>query len=436
LLNYRDFIHSVASLVAIASLLSSSVVLASEQSDASIQQGMQAYDAGEYQKALVYFSEAIRLGATQVALYYDIAVANYKLAQYEQADKAFQKVAQSPKWEALALYNRALIAYRTGQPELARQLVTISVRLSENPGLTALNFRLLDKLENKPREKPGWSNLVRLGLGYNDNVLLTDAGASAISGKGDAFIDFTGRAQRTFTLKNSKKLKFFAQANLRNYAELNEYDQTGLRGGFEKELSRPNSALGAYLEQVFLDGKSYELVSSLEYKQPLTNNRKNPLELKYSFNNYSMLDNTYAYLGGVRHQFRLAKKKKFERSSIETYLRAEYNDREDQTLGADFYSFSPVRVGIGASYTRSLSPRRLFSGSLFLQQSRFLAPDVRSGVAKTREDGLFELRLNLIHVSPSKWIYRASYIGTVNDSNYSEFTYNQNIISFDIFKSF
>ncbi|MGW8246801.1 MAG: tetratricopeptide repeat protein [Acidiferrobacterales bacterium] len=436
MLNYRDLIHSVASLIAAASLLSSPLVHASEQSDASIQQGIQAYNAGEYQKALDYFSQAVRHGATQAALYYDIGVAHYKLAQYEEADKAFQKVAQSPEWEALALYNRALIAYRTGQPELARQLVTISVRLSKSPGLTALNFRLLDKLENKPREKPGWSSLMRFGLGYNDNVLLTDAGASVISGKGDAFLDFTGRMQRSFSLKDSNKLKFFAQANLRNYAKLNEYDQTGLRGGFEKELGRPNSAVGAYLEQVFLDGKSYELVSSLEYKRPLTNGRNNPLVLKYSFSNYSMLDNTYAYLGGVRHRIRLAKNKKFERGAIETYLRAEYNDREDQTLGADFYSFSPVRVGIGTSYTRNLSPRRLFSGSLFLQQSRFLDQDVRSGVAKTREDGLLEMRLNLIHVSSSKWIYRASYIGTINNSNYSEFTYNQNIVSFDIFKSF
>jgi len=397
---------------------------------------MKAYDAGEYQKALKYFADAIRLGSTGPALYYDIGVAHYKLKQYEEADQAFQKVARSPRWEALALYNRALIAYRTNQPELARQLVTISVRLSQSSALTALNFRLLGKLENRPQEKPGWSRLIHFGFGYNDNVLLTEAGASAISGKADTFLDFTGRAKRTFTLKNSKKLKFFAQVNLRDYSELNAYDQMGVRSGVEKELGRSNGALGAYLEQVFLDGKSYELISSVEYKRPLTSNRKNPLELKYSFNNFSMLDSSYSFLEGVRHRIRLTKTRKFDHASLETYLRVEYNDREDQVIGPDFYSYSPTRLGLGLGYTKNLAPRQIFSGSLFVQQSRFIDPDVRSGVAKTREDGLLEFRLGLIHVSPSRWIYRAGYIGTINSSNYSEFSYNQNIVSFDILKSF
>lgn len=436
LLNYRDLVHSVAPLVVAASLLFSPVVLASEQPDASIQQGVKAYHAGEYQKALEYFAYAIKLGSTEISLYYDIGVTHYKLAQYEAADEAFKRVAQSPKWEALALYNRALIAYRQKQPELAKQLVTISIRLSQSPGLTALNFRLLDKLENKNQEESNWSRLMHFGLGYNDNVLLTDAGASTISGKGDAFLDVTGRAKRSFTLKNSKKLKFLLQANLRDYAKLNEYDQMGLRSGFEKELGRPNSAVGVYLDQVFLDGKSYEFITSFEYKRPLTSNSNNPLELKYSFSNYTMLDNNYAYLGGARHRIRLQKVKKLEKGSLKTYARVEFNDRQDQTVSGDFYSYSPARFGIGSSYTKYLSSQQLFSGSLFLQQSEYKDPDSRSGVFKTREDGLLEFRLGLAHISPTRWIYRANIISTVNSSNYSEFSYNQNIVSFDIFKTF
>jgi tetratricopeptide (TPR) repeat protein len=436
LLNCRGLHHSVAILVAAASLLCSSILHASEQSEYSIRQGVAAYEAGEYQKALEYFAEAVRLGASQAALYYDIGVTHYKLKQYDQADEAFRIVAQSPKWEPLALYNRALIAYRQNQLELANEYATKSISLSKSPGLVAQNYRLLDRLEKGNQDYPSWSKLVYLGLGYNDNVLFTEAGASSISGEGDTFVDFVGRLRRTFGSPDSKKLKFLVQANLRDYRNLNEYDQMGLRSGLEKELGHPNSAVGAYLEQVLLDGKGYEFITSLEYRQKFASNGKSPLELKYSFNNYSMLDSNYAFLGGVLHRIRLEKERKLEAGSFEAYFQGEYNDREDQTVSGDFYSYSPVHLGFGAIYKKNLSSRRLVSGSVFLQGSRFQDPDVRSGLAKTREDGLLEFRLDIIHVSSTRWVYRASYMGTVNSSNYSEFSYDQNVVSVGIFKSF
>jgi tetratricopeptide (TPR) repeat protein len=434
LLNCRDFMRPVVPLLVAASFLYSPVIRASERSQASLQQGIAAYEAGEYQKAIDYFDEAIRLGSTQPSLYYNLGVAYYRLGQYEAADEAFKKVAESPKWEALALYNRALIAYRQNQPEIAKLLVTSSVRLSNSPGLTALNFRLLDKLENKKPAKQGWSKLIRFGAGYNDNVVLVDV--SAISGKSDYFLDATGRLQRTINLKNSKKLKFLLQANQRDYAKLNEYDQFSLRGGFEKDLNRPNSTLGGYLDHVSLGGQDFELVSSLTYRRTLTNRKSSPPEFTYSLSHYSMLNSTYDYLGGVRHQVRLAKKIKLEKGSLKNYLLAEYNDREDQTVSGNFYSYSPVRLGVGTVYTKNLSSRDLLSGSLYLQQSRYLKPDKRGTVFKTREDGFLQFGLGFAHVSPTHWIYRVNYISTVNSSNYSEFSYNQNIVSFDIFKSF
>jgi len=436
LINSRDLIRTVATLLLAASLLHSPVVLASKQSQASLRKGAEALQAGEFQKALDYFVDAEKLGATEVSLYYNMGVAHYKLGQYQAADEAFLKVARYPKWEPLAQYNRALIAYQRNQPELAKRLATISIRLSQSPGLTALNYRLLDKLENKNPEKPGWSRLMLFGFGYNDNVVLADVGPTAISGKGDAFLDFTGRAQRAFTLQNSKKLKWSMQASVRDYARLNEYDQIGLRTGFEKQLARPNSALGAHLEHVSLDGKGYELVTSLEYRRTFTREKNNPPVFTYRFYNYSMLNNDFAYLGGVRHRFQLEKENKLAKGSVKAYLRAEYNDREDQILSGDFYSYSPVRAGLGTIFTRNLSRQQLLSGSLYLQQSRYKDADSRGGVFKTREDGLLELRLSLIHVSPGKWIYRANYIHTDNSSNYSEFSYNQNIVSFEMFKTF
>lgn len=435
LLNCRDFVKPVVTLLIAVSLLHSPVVLASKQSQTSVRQGIAAYEAGEYRKALEYFADAVRLGSRQIGLYYNIGVAHYKLGEYEKADEAFKKVSASPKWEPLALYNRALIAYRRNQLELAREFARKSIKLSKNPGLTSLNYRLLDTLENNGLEKADWSELILFGLGFNDNVVLSEAGASAISGQGDTYFDLTGRVKRAFTSKNSKKLNFLVQASLRDYAKLDEYDQIGLRSGFEKELGRPNSALGAYLEHVSLDGKSYELVTSLDYRQTLTNKNNSP-EFKYSFSNYSMQDSNFAYLGGIRHRFRLAKKDKLKKALLKTYVQAEYNDREDQNIMGNFYSYSPASLGIGTVYTKNLSRQRVMSGLLYLQQSRFLDPDKRLGAFKTREDGYLEFRLRFAHVSATRWIYRANYIRTVNDSNYAEYSYNQNIVSFDIFKSF
>jgi tetratricopeptide (TPR) repeat protein len=435
LLNCRDFVQPVVTLVVAASLLHSPIVLASDQPQTSVQQGIAAYEAGEYRKALEYFAHALRLGSKKIGLYYNIGVAHYKLGEYEEADKAFKKVSESPKWESLALYNRALIAYRRNQLDLAKKFAKKSISLSKSPRLTALNYRLLDTLENKGSDKSDWSELILFGLGFNDNVVLSEAGASAISGIGDTYYDLTGRVKRAFTSKNSKKQHFLLQASLRDYAKLNEYDQIGLRSGFEKELGRPNGTLGAYLEHVSLDGKSYELVTSLEYRQTITNKNNSP-EFRYYFTNYSILDSDYAYLGGVRHRFRLATKNKLEKGLLKTYIQTDYNDREDQNIMGNFYSYSPVSLGIGTVYTKNLSHRRVMSGLLYLQQSHFLDPDKRLGVFKTREDGYLEFRLRFAHVSPTRWVYRASYTRTINDSNYSEYSYNQNIVSFDIFKSF
>jgi tetratricopeptide (TPR) repeat protein len=432
----RNFYHSITALLVAAFFLQSPVVFASEESQASEKKGVEAYEAGEYQKALEYFAKAIRLGSTAPSLYYDIGVTHYKLKQYAEADKAFKKVAESPKWESLAFYNRALIAYRTNQPELAEQLITISIRLSQSPGLTALNFSLRDRLENNGLAKSPWTNLVYFGFGYNDNVVLSEAGATAISGKSDSFFDVIGKAKRTLFSKDSKKLNFIVQASLRDYALLNEYDQIGLRTGFEKELRRPNSSVGVYLENDALGGKNFELISSLEYKRALTISKQNSPEFSYSFSNYYMQDNNYAYLGGIRHRIQLTKAKKLEKGSLKTYLRAEYNDREDEILSGDFYSYSPLRAGVGAVYTRNLSSRNVFTGSLYVEQSHYLDPDSRSGVFKTREDGLAELRLSFAHVTPKRWVYRANYVRTDNTSNYSEFSYSQNIVSFEILKAF
>ena len=308
--------------------------------------------------------------------------------------------------------------------------------MSQSAGLTSLNYRLLDKLEDRQQVSKAWSNLLHFGFGYNDNVLLTDAGASAISGKSDVFLDFTGRAKRTFKSRDPGKLQIIVQVNMRDYSRLNEYDQTGLRAGFEKGLGHADSAIGAYLEQVTLGGNSYELVSTLEYKRKFVDAGKTPLSLAYSFNQYTMQNSAYSYLGGIRQRIRLVQKRRYQSSSLESYVLAEYNNRQDQTSGADFYSYSPLRLGIGTSYTKNLSPRQAVTGSLFLQRSEHLDPDIRSGVSKTRQDDLLELQLHFLHIAPSKWIYRANYIHSINGSNYSEFSYSQNIVSFEMIKLF
>lgn len=436
LIKYRECIYSVLTLLVVASLLHPPVVFASTDSQASTQLGIEAFEAGEYQKALDYFAEAIRLGSTKTSLYYNIGVAHYKLAQYKEADEAFAKVEDSPEWGSLALYNRALIAYRQNLPGIAKIFATKSISLSKSPGLTALNYRLIAKVDGTGQKKSAWSQLVRFSVGYDDNVVLSESDAASISGKSDIYFDVVGRASRSTTLKSSRKLKFLVQANMLNYARLNEYDQTGLRTGVEKELGRPNSSLGAYLDYITLGGNSYELATTLEYRRTFTSNKSNPPVFTYSFKHYSMLNSTYDYLGGVRHRVRLSRKRKLDNGSLTGYLQGEYNDRQDQTTMTNFYSFSPARIGVGTIYVKNLSSRDFFSGSLFLQQSRFLDPDKRSGVSRTREDGMLEFRLGLAHVSATSWIYRANFIRTTNDSNYPEYSYERNILSFEMFKSF
>lgn len=426
----REFIRSALVLFLLAFFLHQPAVFATGQPEASILQGIEAYEDGEYQQALDFFAEAVSMGATGTSLYYNIGVAHYKLAQYAEADAAFIQVAQSPAWESLALYNRALIAYRQNQPERAKELANRSISLSKDLGLSALNYRLIEDI-NKDLKKSAWSALLLVGTGYNDNVLIADAGASAISGVGDTFFALVSRAQRSMG-----KLDFLVEASVRDYRELSEYDHTGFRGGIRKALGRSGHTLGAYLEQASLGGKDLHQVASLEYERDFSNVKNAPVRFKYSFDHYTMLNADYAHLGGSRQNIRLARERMRKNGSSEFYVRAEYNDREDQKIMGNFYSFSPARLGIGAVYTRNLGHHWAWSGSLYIQESLFKDPDKRLGVFKTRQDGFTEIRLQLVRVSSSKWLYRTNYIRALNSSNYAEYSYSQNIASVELVKAF
>ncbi|MBU1342979.1 MAG: VWA domain-containing protein [Proteobacteria bacterium] len=82
----------------------------------SVKQGIQAYDAGQYEQAKKHFIDAQLANPDNAKIYYDIGAAAYMNKEYEQAQKNFTEAAKSTdaKLRHDARYNLANTQYRMG----------------------------------------------------------------------------------------------------------------------------------------------------------------------------------------------------------------------------------------------------------------------------------------------------------------------------------
>ena len=104
-------------------------------------QGIAAFQAGDYGSALRSFLEAQRAGLDTPGLHYNLGATYYRLQRYSEAEREFQGLARSPAWTALASYNLGLIAQRMGRLELAKEHFAQALRTATDHKLRMLAGR-------------------------------------------------------------------------------------------------------------------------------------------------------------------------------------------------------------------------------------------------------------------------------------------------------
>jgi Ca-activated chloride channel family protein len=120
-------------------------------------QGIKAYEAGEYEKALKHFTDAQLSAPDKPESLYNVADAFYKTGNYDAAIEHYQKVLESDD-KALkekALYNLGNAEFRRGNAKAAIDRYKAALALNPDDRLTKENMEFVQKaLEQQQKQPP------------------------------------------------------------------------------------------------------------------------------------------------------------------------------------------------------------------------------------------------------------------------------------------
>ena len=108
----------------------------------NMDQGLQLFNQGEYEQALVAFNTAVEMDDQQPALWANIGNAHSKLSHNEQALEAYQKAIDLAPEDPTLYQNMGGLYASTGDTEKARELYQKAVSLSAygDPRAAAVNY--------------------------------------------------------------------------------------------------------------------------------------------------------------------------------------------------------------------------------------------------------------------------------------------------------
>ena len=127
-------------------LYSSGVFAQVSAAPSAFDQGKQAFQQGDYQRAVQAFELARKRGEARVALYYNLGVSYFRLGKYDDAKRNFEIVARNKRMAALAHYNLGLVARKQNDRETAISEFRKVGEISKDKKLAALADRNLDEL--------------------------------------------------------------------------------------------------------------------------------------------------------------------------------------------------------------------------------------------------------------------------------------------------
>ncbi|NIR31857.1 MAG: outer membrane beta-barrel protein [Gammaproteobacteria bacterium] len=404
--------------------------------------GVAAFQRADYGSALEHFRRAHQAGLDTPALSYNLGATYYRVGEYGHARVEFERLLGAEGWAALARYNLALIARRQGRPEEAVRELRRAARLSRDPKLTALARRALEAVASEPSTR-SWIGFLSLAPGYDGNVAFSDEPELVgVSDNDDVFVEFLGLASGHFPSGGNAGFRFDASLFAKDFAEVDEFDQISLRlaGIREGAFRRWWTGVGAILDNVYLDGEYFETVGTfkVEGRRPLGEGWT--LELRNRLSRIAA-DDDFRQLEGWRNQLDIALG--LPVAAVRTTLgyQFEFNDREDLSVGEEFFSRSPNRHSFYVEASGAVAPDWGVTGRLEYRLSAYRDEDrVQSGgasfIEKTREEHRFDLRVRTDWSPAPTWFVFGEYGYTSNDASFDEFDYTRNVVRIGVERMF
>jgi tetratricopeptide (TPR) repeat protein len=386
--------------------------------------GQQAFAAGDFESALLYFELARDAGQDGVAVHYNIAVCQFKLARFDDARITFRYVADSfPKMRGLAEYNLGLIERRLGNTAEARRHFITAWDLSEgDETLQSLAAAMLEELE--PAESAEWYAAIGLRVGHDDNVALRDslglpAGATAESPMADLFLSAGVNPAGIGGLWLDGSLYAIA------YPDADDFDQSEFRvGGLY--AWRPGDwrlETSAHFVYGTLGGTGFEHEIALGARAVRYIGDDGALDLLYRYDDIDEEDPLFAGIAGNRQRLDLRYRWYRDNHTVIFRLGAENNDRLDPGV-------SPSRTRFQADYRYQPSDGWGVEAGFGFRASDYDDLEV------ARTEDLTTISAALTRTVAEVWLFALQYQYSDNDSSDPVFSYERNLVTLGVLRTF
>ena len=388
--------------------------------------GEQAFAVGDFESALLYFEMARDAGQQGVAIHYNIGVCQFKLGRYDDARTTFRLIADNyPKMRGLAEYNLGLVERRLGNTRSAQEHFIRAWELSpEDAKIRALAVSMLDDVEPAAKDSPAWYGSFGLRAGHDDNVALRDslglpAGVTAESPMADLFVSLRG-APAGFG-----GFMLDASAYAVAYTDADDFDQSEFRLGGLYVWRHGDWRLEGSAHYVYgtLGGSGFEREIALGARAIRYLGDQAALDVQYRYDDIEEDDPLFAGIAGTRQRIDLRYRWYRGYHTVILRLGAENNDRLDAGV-------SPSRNRVQADYRYQPDDGWGFEAGFGFRASDYDDLEI------TRSEDLTSVSAALTRTVAKMWIFALQYQYSENDSNDPEFSYERNLITLGVLRTF
>lgn len=393
--------------------------LASAQDD--YDEAVRLFKKGDYRAAIASFESAEKKGMSSAALYYNLGSAHYKLEQYAESKKYFERVTGFPEKRALAEFNLGMVAVMQNDRQTALRHFEYTAANSSNEKLADRARAQIAALQRAERR---WGAYVNAYYGYDDNISVTPDNLAL--GVDDTFYSVYGNVD--VVLHGERKSGWLADAAYFriDFSDSDTFDQDFYTIGVRNEhrfsswntiahLKYGNSTFGEEDLQSF-----YKL--DILGSTPLSGLSK--IILQYRYDDFTSENALYDYLEGWRQRAQVRYYRNAERSNQQVYYEAEFNNRGELVTSTVSYEYSPTRHMVGGRYTHKFADRWYLTGDVSYRVSDFPA-----SATLDRDDKRWLFDVLLIYRLNRNFELRGDAKHINNDSTVDIYTYDKTVVS-------
>ncbi|MDP2142473.1 MAG: tetratricopeptide repeat protein [Gammaproteobacteria bacterium] len=322
-------------------------------------EGIAAFNQGNYQQALEFFEQAERAGDQSNSLEYNIAVSLYRLGRYEEAKERFNVLVDKPEWQVLVRYNLGLVAEAQQERAVAMQYYRLSAQQQENDRVNALAQQKLVALEQQgsaitaanttaSASAPNrWAGLISATAGQDSNASsLADDLLESASSAEDYFHELLVYGHVQLAGRQGNGFRIYGLGFHRAFNEFDHLDSLvlGIGGVYEKPVGNYLFEGGLRATTTSLDSRDvadqWQINAGLSRRFDF-----GTVNTSYAYSRFNA-GKDFAQIDGDQHVVELGWRKQFGEFNLRSRYRYETNARDDLQRDGAFASYSPNRHGI------------------------------------------------------------------------------------------